>query len=82
MNIPPMPAPFRLYDDDGVPSGISVTDLENWGRDGWSAAMNAVDDERERCRAAITNWIELHDVDHLTGPELDSLIRRALEPRP
>jgi hypothetical protein len=98
MNIPPMPALFLLYDDDGVPSGVSVTDIENWGNDGWSYAkrleadlgvalknnaaelLNAMSDEAERCRAAITNWIELHEVDHLTGPELDAAIRRALEP--
>lgn len=34
----------------------------------------------KRCRAAICNYLDIHEVDHLTGPELDAVIRRVLEP--
>lgn len=99
MNIPPMPTLVTHFDEDGIPDGVYATDLENWGKDGWSyakrleadlsvalknnanALLAAMEDETERCRAAITNWIEIHEVDHLKGPELDAAIRRALEPK-
>jgi len=36
-------------------------------------------DERERCRKLICNYLDIHEIDHLEGPELDATVRRILE---
>ena len=35
-------------------------------------------EERQRCFAAMSSWLEMNEVDHLTGPELDHALREAL----
>jgi hypothetical protein len=35
-------------------------------------------EERQRCFQAMSGWLEIHEVDHLTGPALDHAIREVL----
>lgn len=41
--------------------------------------LMVVSDETERCRRAICNHLDTHEIDHLEGPELDATVRRVLE---
>ncbi len=62
----------------GIPKNVPIIEELDRRFERMEAELN---NETERCRAAITDWIELHEVDQLTGPELDAAIRRALEPK-
>lgn len=42
-------------------------------------SSGSIELEQERCHRALCDYLEIHEIDHLEGPELDATVRRVLE---